>query len=210
MTADVVAGCLGGPPEQNRLKLAAAGLLQAAFASARTSVPPEVAASLLRALCACAASGGAQPTRLALGAADAAVGLLAWACRAPRGCVPDGTASRCLVEARALCDCLGRWRDGQWVYVAAMAELVACLPPASEAAASEAAPSDAAAPAAPPAAPPAAVRLWGACAPLLDSDVSLVPPAEALRRVRRWLRAARAEPDPSATGGGGGGGSGEG
>ena len=211
MTADVVAGCLGGPPDQNRLKLAAAGLLQAAFASVRTSVPPEVAACLLRALCACAASGGAQPTRLALGAADAAVGLLAWACRAPRGCAPGGAASRCLVEARALCACLARWRVGQWVYAAAMAELVACLPPASEAAAGEAALSDAAAaPAAPPAAPPAAVRLWGACAPLLDSDVSLVPPAEALRRVRRWLRAARDEPGPSATGGGGGGGGGEG
>ena len=181
MTADVVAGCLGGPPDQNRLKLAAAGLLQAVFTSVRTSVPPEVAACLLRALCACAASGGAQPTRLALGAADAAVALLAWACRAPRGCAPGGAAARCLVEARALCACLARWREGQWVYAAAMAELVACLPPTSAEAAGELAPSDAPAPAVCLAAPPAAVRLWGACAPLLGSDASLVPPAEALR-----------------------------
>lgn len=115
--ADALTTCLGGPPEQNRLKLSAATLMHAIFDAARTSrrgstLRAPVALAILRGLCASASSGpsgaavpavteaGApasqppppppsQPTRLALAAADAAAAQLAWACRPlTHGCEP--------------------------------------------------------------------------------------------------------------------------
>lgn len=146
-----------------------------------------------------------QPTRLALAAADAAAAQLAWACRpVAQGCIPARSqigpdlAIVCLAEARGLCARLAHWRHGQLLHTSAVAELVAALPqPPHEAANTGAAPSSAE-PSGTPSAHgdallPAARRLWGTCAPLLQSDASVTTAAAASRRVQRWLQSAATE-----------------